>query len=141
MSEGGEDTASGSTETAVVSPASNPGAANLRPWRPGESGNPAGGSKLARELREYIAGRTKEDIDAIRLLAETAESEKVRLQARTWLAEQVIGKASQPLTDAAGNLLRTVGIIIMPAERNDLEDGAALVMPQLPGERSDDDGE
>lgn len=102
--------------------------ANLRPpWKPGESGNKAGWTKLSRELRMYIAGAegegTKQDIDGIRELARSAKSEFVRLQARTWLAEQVVGKSSQPLTleDSEGNK-QVVGIIVLPAERSD-DDG------------------
>jgi hypothetical protein len=104
------------------------GAANLRaPWKPGQSGNPSGWTKLSRELRMYIAGAegagTREDIDGIRELARNARSEFVKLQARTWLAEQVVGKSSQPLTleDEDGNKLK-VGIIVLPAERGD-DDG------------------
>jgi hypothetical protein len=103
------------------------GAANLRPpWKPGESGNKAGWTKLSRELRMYIAGAegegTREDIEGIRELARNARSELVRLQARIWLAEQVVGKSSQPLTleDEDGNKLK-VGIIVLPAERSDDE--------------------
>lgn len=93
--------------------------AGLRPFPPGVSGNISGGSQLTRELKLYIAGKTKEDIDAIRHLAEKASSEKVKLQARIWLAEQVIGKASQPLTDADGNPLRVLSVIVMPAEKEE----------------------
>jgi hypothetical protein len=101
--------------------------ANLKPWKPGQSGNPQGWSRLSKELRMYIAGAegegTRDDIDGIRELARSAKSEFVRLQARTWLAEQVVGKASQPLTleDEDGNK-RVVGIIVLPAERSD-DDG------------------
>jgi hypothetical protein len=96
------------------------GSANLKPWEPGQSGNPTGGSKLSRELREYIAGGTQEDIDHIRKLARKAKSEMVQYMASTWLAEQVIGKAKQPLTDSEGKDLR-VGIVILPSERSDSE--------------------
>lgn len=101
--------------------------ANLKQWKPGQSGNPMGGAgKLARQLRMYIAGAdgelTREDIDAIRQLAATARSEFVKLQALTWLAEQVVGKSTQPLAleDDEGNKVR-VGIVILPSERSDDE--------------------
>jgi hypothetical protein len=117
----GGELVTGRTEAAV-----DKRVANLKPWKPGQSGNPSGWSKLSRELRMYIAGAegegTREDIDGIRELARKAKSEFVRLQARTWLAEQVVGKSSQPLTfeDEAGNKLN-VGIIVLPAERSDDE--------------------
>lgn len=109
-------------------PPARGGAANLRPpWKPGESGNAKGYSAMARELRMYIAGAegegTRGDIDRIRELSKSARSEFVRLQAATWLAEQVVGKSSQPLTfeDEQGNKM-TVGIIVLPTERSD-DDG------------------
>jgi hypothetical protein len=110
--------------------------ANLKPWKPGQSGNPSGWSRLSKELRMYIAGvegaGTKEDIDGIRQLARTAKSEYVRLTARQWLAEQVVGKSTQALrlVDEEGNETGSVFVIAMPAPRVDDDD-----------DRSDDDGE
>lgn len=89
------------------------------PFKPGQSGNPSGRPKIANELRAYIAGpngeKTKADIDAIRSIAEDPKQEgMVRLKARTWLAEQIVGKASQPITGEDGSPIQVMGVDLLP---------------------------
>lgn len=76
------------------------------PFVPGKSGNPGGKSKereaLRREVQNYFAHRSMQYVESIEEMAESAESEKVRLSARIWLAEQAVGKAVQAITGADG---------------------------------------
>lgn len=65
-----------------------------RPFAAGQSGNPGGKSPEREALRRYIVDTYgKESIDGIAALATEARSEKVRLDARVWLAEQSVGRA------------------------------------------------
>lgn len=84
-------------------------------WKPGYCPNPGGISKerkaLVTAVKEYMAKRCKENVDAIFDLAENADSSKVRLSARIWLAEQVLGKAVQAVSDPEGNPLPSVDVL------------------------------
>lgn len=71
--------------------------ANLKPYQPGQSGNPGGKSKereAARiACRNYQADRCLEHLKAIDDLAFNSPSDKVRAQLHTWWVEQWLGKA------------------------------------------------
>lgn len=76
-----------------------------KPWqfKKGESGNPGGKSPERERLRRYIVDAYgQESIDGIAELARAAKSSTVRLDAWIWLAEQTVGKASQPITGEDG---------------------------------------
>ena len=61
----------------------------------GKSGNPNGRPKAFSEVQEYARKKTKENLDAIWVLAETAEDDNVRLRARIALHEIAWGKPVQ----------------------------------------------
>ena len=91
-----------------------------KPWRfkPGQSGNPGGKSAEREELRRYCTSAyTKNSIDGIARLAgvteeKGAKSEKVRLDALIWLAEQGVGKATQAVTGENGAPLLDVPTLV-----------------------------
>lgn len=83
---------------------------------PGNKANPSGRPRIAHDLRMYMAEKTREDIDAIRCMAETDEDSGIRLKARCWLAEQVIGKAALTVADSDGNAM-PIGIMFLPSEK------------------------
>lgn len=65
-----------------------------KPFAPGQSGNPGGKSPEREELRRYLVSTYgRKAIDGIAELAQSARSEKVRLDARIWLGEQAVGRA------------------------------------------------
>ncbi len=81
-----------------------------RPFLPGQSGNPGGKSAEREALRRYLLESFgKESIDGIAGLARAARSEKVRLDAMVWLAEQAVGKAVVAISGSDGGPLK-VGI-------------------------------
>jgi hypothetical protein len=86
------------------------------PFPKGVSGNPGGKNPERERLRRLLTERGQDALDGILALARGAKSEKVRLDALIWMAEQVVGKATPMVMDADGNRMR-VGIVILPAER------------------------
>lgn len=86
---------------------------------PGNTANPSGRSAIAKQMREYMAGFTKECIDGILAIARDEKNEpKDRTAAYRWVAEQVVGKPAQSLTDAEGNPL-SLGLIFLPPTKTD----------------------
>lgn len=89
-----------------------------RPFAPGKSGNPGGKSPEREELRRYlVASYGRESIDGIAKLAREARSEKVKLDARVWLAEQAIGRALVAVGDPEGKPLAAMGLVVLPMEQ------------------------
>lgn len=73
----------------------------------GQSGNPGGKNAEREELRKYILethGRGA--IDGIAEIAQRARSEKVRLDANIWLAEQSVGRALVAVTGEDGKPIK-----------------------------------
>lgn len=88
---------------------------NLKPFKPGQSGNPSGISAERQRLREYLTEKLGQgSVDGILEMAKKARSEKVRLEALIWLAEQAVGRAPVSLTTADGSAIN-VGLIVLPA--------------------------
>lgn len=87
-------------------------------FKPGQSGNPGGKSPEREELRRYTVDTYgKESIDGIAELGRKAKSEKVRLDARVWIAEHAIGKAVQAVSGPDGAPLVDVPAILAALER------------------------
>lgn len=87
----------------------------------GQSGNPGGMSKeraeLLREARAYLASNGLAHIQSIETLAATARSQKVRLTAYIWLAEQFVGKPAQAITGPDGGPVQTVDLSKLTLEQ------------------------
>ena len=91
-----------------------------KPWRfkPGQSGNPGGKNPEREELRRYTVEKYgKESIDGIAELAQKARSEKVRLDARVWLAEHAIGKAVQAVSGPEGGPIVDIPALLAALDR------------------------
>ena len=76
-----------------------------KPWqfKPGQSGNPGGKNPEREALRRLILGEYgRKSVEGIAALAVNARSEKVRLDAYIWLAEQAVGKATQAISAPDG---------------------------------------
>lgn len=72
----------------------------------GASGNPGGKSAEREELRRYIHTFGRSSIDGIERLSRESASEKIKLAAYIWLAEQSIGRAVQGISGADGGALK-----------------------------------
>lgn len=85
-------------------------------FKPGVSGNPSGRVPAERtRLRSYILEElTQGAIDGIVDLARKARSEKIRLEALVWIAEQGVGRA--PVSIAAEDGTPLLGLVILPSE-------------------------
>jgi hypothetical protein len=71
------------------------------------SPNPGGKSAERERLRRLIVAKWGEaSLNGIADLAQNASSEKVRLAAWTWFAEQSVGKAAQPVTGPDGGAVK-----------------------------------
>lgn len=87
-------------------------------FKPGVSGNPGGKSPEREALRRYTVERYgKESIDGIGELAQKARSEKVRLDAKVWLAEHAIGKAVQAVSGPEGGPVVDIPALLAALER------------------------
>ena len=64
-------------------------------FKPGQSGNPNGRPKAHAEMVDYARSKTKDNLERIIALAETAEDENVRLRASQILHEIAWGKPVQ----------------------------------------------
>lgn len=94
------------------------GGATGKGFLPGKSGNPGGRSSERDELRRYlVSSYGRESIDGIAKLAREARSEKVKLDARVWLAEQAIGRALVAVGDPDGKPLAAMGLVVLPMEQ------------------------
>ena len=71
---------------------------NLRPFQPGQSGNPGGRRKMDADSKRMLLDATQ---GAVRLLVETVENDNAPLSLRVRCAETILdrvyGKASQPI--------------------------------------------
>lgn len=67
---------------------------NLRPWKPGQSGNPGGRRSIPQEVKEALIAATPQ---ATKVLLEllSSNNEKIRLQAVQVVFERAYGKAVQ----------------------------------------------
>lgn len=76
-------------------------------FQPGQSGNPGGKGLEREQLRRYILEtHGKDAIDGIAQMARSAKSEKVKLAARVWLAEQSVGRALVAVSGEDGKPLK-----------------------------------
>jgi hypothetical protein len=69
-------------------------------WLAGQSGNPGGRRPLPQVLRERLDELTPEAIEAIAVLARTAESESVRLTAWEYLVNRRFGRPAERIAAA-----------------------------------------
>ena len=88
-----------------------------RPFEPGQSGNPGGKSAEREALRKYVSTKGRDAIDGIVKLAEKAKSEKVRLDANVWLAEQTIGRAVVAISGEDGGPIKIDGDLLGQLQR------------------------
>lgn len=74
----------GSENTASIS--------HLRPWKPGQSGNPGGRPKIPDEVKEALKAATPRAVARLVELMESAD-ERVAIQACNSILDRSIGKA------------------------------------------------
>ncbi len=90
-------------------------------FKPGQSGNPGGKSPereaLRRESQDFLASISVDNLKAIHELGTKARSEKVRLDARVWLAEQFLGKAVQAVSGPEGGPVVDIPALVAALDR------------------------
>jgi hypothetical protein len=70
--------------------------ANLKPWRPGVSGNPAGRAKLPAEIREAALAHTPRAIEVLaEVMNDTKTPPATRVMAADKIMDRALGKAPQ----------------------------------------------
>lgn len=89
------------------------------PFKPGQSGNPAGRSKGKTKFKELCEKYSVEALEIIRDMMTSAEDDGARLKACIWIAEQAYGKASQSveMTGKDGQPLQAVINIGKPPDQ------------------------
>ncbi len=80
--------------------ASNRG--TLKPWKPGQSGNPRGRAKKtpeARAVESLARASSKDALDTVLSIMQTGDGDRVRLAAALAVIERGIGKAGDTLPE------------------------------------------
>ncbi len=93
--------------------AGHKGTQNLRPWKPGQSGNPSGVSSAAKQLQKALEGDWQ---TAHKRLYELlcSDDEKIALEAAKFYVDHIKGKAKQAITgDDGGPLKVDLGVVEM----------------------------
>jgi len=75
---------------------------NLKPFKPGQSGNPGGRPKTIAEVRDLARVQTPAAIEALAQIATSGESEAARVSACTALLDRAWGKSPQAHTGEGG---------------------------------------
>lgn len=89
------------------------GTQNLRPWKPGQSGNPSGVSSAAKQLQKALEGDWKDAHKRLRDLL-FSDDERVALEAAKFYIDHIKGKAKQALTGEDGGPLKIdLGVVEM----------------------------
>jgi hypothetical protein len=69
----------------------------LRPWKPGQSGNPNGRPKEAFHVRDLARGHTEEAITTLVTIMRSSKQDKARAQAAQALLDRGWGKPIQEM--------------------------------------------
>lgn len=76
--------------------AKHPGMANLRPWQPGESGNPSGRPAVIRELRDLAREKTSVAMETlIEVCSDKGAPPAARVAAAAHILDRGYGKPTQ----------------------------------------------
>jgi hypothetical protein len=86
-------------------------------WKPGQSGNPGGRPKVAREVRASAQDDTPEAYRIISGLMRDADKDSVRLSA----AVKVLQIAGVPMSEVAEAAGEAAGQVAMPAQEPDVD--------------------
>lgn len=83
----------------------NTGAANLKPWRPGQSGNPRGRPPVPPELRDLARAHTAAAISAlVEIMSDREASASARVAAATAILDRAHGRPPTEIDLRAGGL-------------------------------------
>jgi hypothetical protein len=136
-----ESTSEGTREGRALTPQGKP---NLRPWQPGQSGNPTG--RHDRGLVAYIKDQTCQGTELVDyvlyVLRDSTASTRHRLQAAEWLADRGFGRPARSVEPTAPqdrvSAARERLMATPPAERAALLRQAADALEQAGSERAAD---
>ncbi len=91
----------------------NKQSSGLKPWKPGQSGNPGGRAKLPEAFRE------KGPEALARIVELMADGDpKTAIKAATWIAERIYGKAAQSI-EIEGESTNALIAALMSARKTD----------------------
>jgi hypothetical protein len=103
-------------------------------FQKGQSGNPSGRSKAAREVQQAAQGYTEKSIKVLADLLES-DSEKIRLEAAREMLDRGVGKPIQTLASDEDNPIFSGTVVILPDNgRNDRDQ--ATTLPDAPAVES-----
>lgn len=95
-------------------------------FQKGQSGNPSGRSKAAREVQQAAQGYTEKSIQVLAALLDSG-SEKIRLEAAREMLDRGVGKPIQTLASDEENPISAGTVIILPDNgRNDRDPPSAI---------------
>ena len=98
---------------------STPKSTGHPPWKPGESGNPGGRSKLPEAFKQ----KGPEALEKILALMSEGEDDKVRLKAATWIAERIYGRAPVSVEVEGGDGVNAVLAALLARKTGPVDPG------------------
>jgi hypothetical protein len=107
-------------------------AEHLIPYKKGQSGNPAGTSKIVREVKRHATTCSMDALKRLVHLSKHARSETTQLQACVAILDRALGKPKQEMTlDGAGSLLANIKVMFVLNQHGDgqVSSEAPLLIP------------
>jgi hypothetical protein len=107
-------------------------AEHLIPFKKGQSGNPAGTSKIVREVKRHATTCSLDALKRLVHLSEHARSESTQVQACVAILDRALGKPKQEMSvEGAGAILASIKVAFINVGQN-TELGDSQISSQAP---------